>query len=320
MKKLLGLALVPVVLAMTVPAFAASPVKTMDHADKQMKQGYQQGTMTQQARHEQSIYGTEAHQTFTKAQWELVERNYPEAIRLFENVIALNPEHVPSLHGLAIAKQMRGEYVDGLRYINRAIDLDPVSPELVLTKARILDAQKMDAPALEAYLTFLSLDPTDSSVLEVQRRADELFTRWEARLTPEQKEYFTGLRLLSMDQPMQAIPSLKRFIELNEGQATANGRTEIRPEVVNAHLLLSLAHQRLNQPTEAVAVLQEVVRETQNVNTPAIAPLKARTYFELSSNYGLVGQKQEAKAAWMNFVKFAPRSEAVNVLEQPFIR
>ena len=320
MKKLLGLALVPVVLAVSIPAFAAGPLdRTPVKTGKQMKQGWQTGTMTQDVRRQQSIYGTEAHRNYTQAQWQLVERNYPEAIRLFENVIVINPEHVPSLHGLAIAKQMRGEYVDGLKYINRAIDLDPVSPQLLLTKARILDAHKMDAPALEAYLTFLSLEPTDSSILEVQRRADELFTRWEARFTPEQKDYFTGLRLLSMDQPTQAVPVLERFIKMNETQTSSRG-VEIHPEVVNAHLLLSLAHQRLNQPTQAVAVLQEVVRETQNVSNAAITPLKARTFFELSNNYGLVGEKQQAKDAWMNFIKFAPRSEAANVLEQPFIR
>jgi len=317
MKKLLGLALVPVVLAVTLPAFAAQPM----NSDKQMKQGWQSSTQmtTEVRRGQMSIYGTEAHRFYTQAEWQLVERNYPEAIRLFENAIAINPEHVPSLHGLAISKQLRGEYVDGLKYINRAIELDPVSPQLLLTKARILDAQRMDAPALETYLTFLALDPTDSNALEVQRRADELFTRWEARLTPEQKEYFMGLRLLTMDQPEQAIPAFERFIRMNEG-VSATTRVEVRPEVVNAHLLTALAHQRLNHPTQAVAVLQEVVRETQNINTPTIAPLRARTYFQLSSNYGLTGEKQQAKDAWMNFVRFAPRSEANSVLEQPFLR
>ena len=319
MKKLLGLSLVPVVLAMSIPAMSASPTRESEMTTT-TTETHMTETRVMDAHHMAavSIYGTEAHNLYTQAQWQLVERNYPEAIRLFENVLAITPDHVPSLHGLAIAHEMRGEYVDAIKNVNQAISLDPVNSSLLLTKARILDAQKMDVPALDAYLTFLSWQPMDSQSIEVQRRADDIFNRVQATLTPEQKDYFTGLRILSMDRPDEAIQSLQRFVD---AKPMADNQPEITPEVVNAQLLISLAHQRLNQPEQAVAELQQLSTQAPIADaTPEIAPLKARLYFELSNNYGLTGQKQEARDAWTSFVRFAPKSEASGVLEQPFLR
>lgn len=293
MKKLLGLMIVPVLMA-SLPAAAAN--RTTDMTTPELLNKMMPTTDIQRPAYQQAI-GTQAHTLFTQGQWQLVEQNYPRAIELFEASLQSNPDFIPSLQGLAVGYLTRGEYTPAFKAIEKALMLDPINTKLYLTKARILDAQHKEPEALEAYLTYLSLDPTDSGVVEIQRRSNDLYEKWEAKLTPTQKQYFEGLRLLSMEQPQKALPLFKQFIA---SEPTLNEQT------INAHRLLSVSYGLTKQPTEAVKIMEALVKQQ---------PENPLGYFHLSESYTMTGQREQAKEAWGKFVQFAPKSSASQIIE-----
>lgn len=308
MKKSIGLALVPVLMA-TLPAFAADRMESHSMTretvttSKSVPMNYQtsQTTMTRAGRVE---IGSEAQVQFAKGQWQLVEKNYPEAIRSFERALVVSPDYTRALEGLALAQYFRGDYAEAQMNIERAVTIDPIDTNLYLTHARILDAQSKDALALDSYLTFLSLEPQGSSVnLDVQRRANELFLKWEPRFNETQRNYYGGLRALTQGNPDRAIPMLKGFI---------SEQPQIDSQVINAHRLLGVAYETLNRPTEAVAIWEVITKQQ---------PQNPVGYYHLSTSYEQVGRSENAKQAWSNFVKFAPKSEATLYIDRPeFIR
>jgi len=181
--------------------------------------------------------------------------------------------------------------------INQAIEIDPVYTSAYLTRAKILDAQDKPAEALEGYLTFLSLAPTDSAVIDIQRRANELYEAQAPQLDESMKAYIDGLRTLAMEKPEQAVPQFNKFIEM---KATAQPSAQ----VINAHRFLAVALQQTNKPAEAIPVLEKLI---------SVQPQNPVGYYYLSTTYEQVGKKENAKEAWANFAKYAPKSQALMV-------
>lgn len=247
------------------------------------------------------MYSVEAQQQYIKGQSLLVERRYPEAIEAFQSAITIEPSYTVAHQGLAQAFFQRGEYEPALSEIQKAAAIDPLYTQLVLDKARILDAQKKEGGALEGYLTFLSLNPYDSSRLEIQRRASELYDKWQPKMTENQKAYYSGLRALAMENPQEASTELKAFI---------NGAPQTSDQVINAHRLLGLAYQELNRPTEAVAIWEVITKQQ---------PENAVTYFHLSNVYEQTGKSDQAKQAWTSYMKNAPKAQAY-LQERPYFQ
>jgi tetratricopeptide (TPR) repeat protein len=296
MKKLLGLALVPVILA-TVPLMSygkeaiqkqTNKMNTTVQATKAAPDGWMEMV------HVNTFSTPQARTEFLNGQWQLVDKNYPEAIQRFESVLVSDPNSVRTHHGVALAAFYNEENTKALQHVDRAIALDPVNPKLLYTKARILDAMGKDADALENYLLFVSMDPTDSSAIQAQRRADEIFRRWEARFTEDQKHYFSGLRFLSMEQPEKALPLFEKFVV-------------IKPTDLKGHYLLGMTHRNMNQPEKAITHFEKVTNTEPN---------NSMAYYQLGWIYEQTGKKQNAQNAWTQFVKFAPHAEQVGVVNE----
>lgn len=295
MKKFLGLALVPVVLASLPLISYSKDLVNQKHGQKATPavQTMQNGPWAEAV--QITTFSTpEIRKQFLNGQWQLVDKNYPEAIKQFEIVLKSEPNSVRALHGAAMGHFLQGDNTTALQRIDRAIALDPVNTKLLFTKARILDAMDKDVDALESYLTFAAMDPTDSSAIQAQRRSDELFHRWESRMTDEQKQYFNGLRFLSMEQPENAAPVLEKFLTL-------------QPADLKGRYLLGVAYRNLNLPDQALAQFEKIANSQ---------PDNAMTYFQMGVVYDQFGKKQNATEAWKNFVKFAPHAEQVGAVNQ----
>lgn len=302
MKRFIGLSVLPLVL-LTMPAFATDKMKSPEHATQPAIEQSVEKTMTpptiQTARTLTigQYYGSPAQVLYTQGQAQLVEKNYPDAIRLFEQALQANANLVPAMQGLAIAQVNTNQLEPAMAKINQAIQIDPVYTPAYLTRAKIFDAQDKPAEALEGYLTFLSLAPTDSAAIDIQRRANELYEAQAPQLDASQKAYIDGLRTLAMEKPEQAVPQFKKYIEM---QASA----QPTPELLNAHQFLALALQQTNKPAEAIPVLEKLI---------SVQPQNPVGYYYLSSTYEQVGKKENAKEAWANFAKYAPKSQALMV-------
>ncbi len=233
-------------------------------------------------------------QWISRGQWQLVDKNYPEAIVIYKKVLELSPQNSRALNQLALAYYLHGQYPLALKKVDQALGLDPVNTKLYLTKARILDAQSREPEALDYYLTFASLDPTDTAVLQAQRRADELFKRWEPKLTRAQKIYFTGLRFLSMEQPQKAMPLLEKFRKEDPGN-------------LNVHLLLGMAYFQMGQSERAVQSFKSLAEK---------APEHSMAYFQLGETYVRMGELENAKSAREKFIQLAPYSTQAAVIYQ----
>jgi tetratricopeptide (TPR) repeat protein len=203
---------------------------------------------------------------------------------------------VHALDGLATAFYQQGRYDEALKFVSRAIDLDPINPRLFHTKAQILDAQDQPLKAVEAYLTFSSLNPDDSGVVPAMRRVDELQKRVEPQLNEAWRNYLNGLRMLSLHQPDQAIPMFERFQTLEPGNLQPN-------------LLLGRAYLEMGQPSKAIPFFQTALK-LQADNPMA--------YYQLGSSYELNGQTQQARDAWKKFLQFAPQSETALTINRRF--
>ncbi len=285
-RKTIGMLVLPAMLA-TMPLVGVAE-KMPQPRNMQMTGQMQTQAIKQLSPQEQETF----REWFSKGQWQLVDKNYPEAITLLRKAVELNPASVRAHNQLALAYYFNGEYSPAFTEIDRALTLDPVNTKLHFTKARILDAAGRDAEALESYLTFAALDPQDTSALEAQRRADILFKRWEPKFNETQKMYYSGLRFLSMEQPEKALPLLKSFQkEQSETERIGN---------IHASFLLGIAYFQMSRPGDAVAQFEQVTK---------IEPQNPLAYYHLTETYTRLGKLDNAKTAWEQFVKFAPYSE-----------
>ncbi len=360
MKKLLGLLLVGSTLASSV-AVAATPSmdKAMDFTRNAMMTKSQAGVELRQdvLLNKQQINDMKASKYVTKdallfgqGQYQLVEKNYPMAIELFEEAITVNPKNSRALEGLAKAQLQRGDYVDALATVDKAIALDPINTSFIYTKADIQDNMGLELGALETYLTFTTMAPTDSRVIEVERRANDIFEKWQPRLSQSEMDYFTALRLLTFEHPEQAVVAFDSYIKesqtatpLNVNFPTLRSETlmNLTPEwvvnffeketperVVRAHIFQAMAHLNLHQPEKAIALLNTAIKvdpATVKANTsesatatPQLPLLKTVAYYQLSNSYNQLGQKESAQTAWKKFIEYAPTSEATHLMNHPF--
>ncbi len=304
MKKIVSLAIVPVLLAATPMLALAENAHQHTNAKPAMTRT-QQTQAQAQTRMRTTQLGTPAMKTlmsanvrsnplFMQAQWQLVTRHYPEAVTLFQTLLSNEPNSVHALDGLSTALYSQGRYDEALRQIDKAIALDPINSRLFYTKGQILDAQDRPVDAVEAYLTFTSLTPDDGAALSALARVDELYKRIETKLNPGVANYYEGLRLLSLHQPEQAITLFEQF-------------KSIEPANQQAHILLGRSYLELGQPQRAIPFFESALRA--KANNPV-------AYYQLGSSYELQGEAAQAQNAFRKFLQFAPESEAAVLLNR----
>jgi len=292
MRKMIGLAMLPLMLAAT---------QTLAMAEKQYGADQQWGsttttkTTTTQMMTNKTGMGTNhtamtdprVNPMWAKGQWNLAVHKYPEAINTFQNILSSDPSNVHALKGLSTAFCQQGRYDEALTQINKAIALDPVNPQLFYTKGMILDAQDKPIEAVESYLTFTSLNPDDGAALTALNRVDDLWKQAEPKLTEGSQNYLQGLKMLSLHQPDQAIALFTKY-------------QTIEPNNQQASLLLGKAYMEMGQPDKAIPYFESALK--LKADNPV-------AYYQLGSSYEMTGKTQNATDAWKKFVQYAPQSE-----------
>jgi tetratricopeptide (TPR) repeat protein len=328
MNKLFGLALAPVLLSATIGLASAEPQQgnqavqpehRMNHEQMVQKNTHQSTTrvtrtesrtrqesadvkdnananqaVSNQMRSNrmQTAISPQMRRQLLNGQVNLISRHYPEAIEAFHNALGADDNNVSALNGLAQSYQAQGRYTEALQTINRGIALDPVNSQLYLTKGQIQDADGQPLAAVESYLTFTAQTPDDGAALETNRRVEELYKIVQPKLSESVESYLQGLRMLSLNQPEQAIPLFEKYQTLE-------------PNSQQAHLLLGRAYLAAGQPDSAIQHFEAAV-QLQSDNPAA--------YYQLGSSYALKGESKNASDAFRKFLQFAPQSEAaVNI-------
>ncbi|HEY9687317.1 MAG TPA: tetratricopeptide repeat protein [Coleofasciculaceae cyanobacterium] len=319
MKKLLGLALVPAMLAVSPMLALAEQTAHPAHPAAQGAQSW--SSKTSQSQMQSQYTGVQKgqqqqawQQSATKggSQWaamnpqiarqllmgqeQLVGRHFPEAITAFQAVVSADQNNVRALEGLSIALYSQGRFDEALQTVNRAIALDPVNGRLFFTKAQILDTQDQAMEAVESYLTFTALNPEDTSAYAALRRVDELQKWIQPQLTTAWQSYFQGLRFLSLRQADQAIPMFEKF-------------QTMEPNNEKAALFIGRSYLSMGMPEKAIPFFKTSLK-LQSDNPVA--------YYQLGSSYDLSGETQQARDAWRKFLQFAPQSESAMLINRRF--
>ncbi|MFP3870410.1 MAG: tetratricopeptide repeat protein [Syntrophobacteria bacterium] len=88
-------------------------------------------------------------------------KQYGKARAAYERALTLNPANTHSLINLALVYERLGRLVLARRALERVLVHEPDNPEAHYNLARLLDGQEDHAAALEHYLCFLALKPSD---------------------------------------------------------------------------------------------------------------------------------------------------------------
>jgi tetratricopeptide (TPR) repeat protein len=166
--------------------------------------------------------------------------DWNEAERYYRKAIELNPGYATAHHWYAVLLVWQGNVPNGLAEIERARHLDPLSPVIQLTLARICYLTRDYARAVREYEQALELDPNRTSawrglsgVLFQQGRCREASAAWER-----------GIALLPDSIGLRSSPAL----------------TTTASEYLDRRLTttLRLSRYRLASPAELAAVYSEL--------------------------------------------------------------
>lgn len=148
---------------------------------------------------------------FTVANVRILQRRPADAVRLYEQVLQLQPKHVVALNNLAtVLGEQPGKRETALRYVDRAIRIAGQQPPLLDTKAMILvhkgtaEANKEAVSLLERAVGVIDADPRFHFHLAVAyARTDEL-QKARAALAKAHAGDLAGQILTEMEQKLLA--------------------------------------------------------------------------------------------------------------------
>src|SRR5262245_43976221 len=92
-------------------------------------------------------------------------KRYPEALTLFEKVLLINPDHIPTLLRLGNLQRVRRNYGEAIRLHRRARGLDEQNVELLLALARDLEEAKRYEEAVQSLRELVQIDESNLTAL-----------------------------------------------------------------------------------------------------------------------------------------------------------
>jgi tetratricopeptide (TPR) repeat protein len=238
--------------------------------------------------------------------WLLVEKGQPDAaIPLFLKGLAINPQHFEALRDLGIAYERQGRLKDALPYYERAlrVDPDPKTGENLyggalmrggrgaeaiphLTRATELAAREgRPIPRFhrDLGLGYIAVGRLDEAVAELQAAHKLAGGDYPAANAP------LADALVGLKRYDEAFPYLERAIEedpddaihrydvgrilFNKGQYDAacpylEDAIRLRPDLVDAYIVLALARFELDQRIEARAAAESGLRAARSLLPP----------------------------------------------------
>jgi protein O-mannosyl-transferase len=206
---------------------------------------------------------------------------WADPIRFQSDIALKSPNKARAQHNLALALEDVGRSEEALAVIRRAIELDPKEGKLHRLLGEILLQLERPDEAVQAYRMATTLAPTNVKSLlglgtALQASGDEA--------TAFQYYVETGTRLGQGGYPWEAIPILKKAVELRPDDAAA------RNALGSAYTTVGLRDQAIVQFRVALELDSAMIEAWYNLGITADA----------------LGYRDEALQAYRGFVARAP--------------
>ena len=185
-----------------------------------------------------------------------------DAARIYDEILASEPNHFEALHSLGIIKYQGGQIEDAERLIGLAVEINPRVPDAHYNRACLLQRMNRPEPALASFDRALLLRPDylealvnkATTLIQLQRHDDALATLDKVvALNPNIPEIWTNRAgaLMALNQPEPALQSYDRAVAL-------------RPSYAQAWKSRGALLMALNRPMEALASFEKVLAVDAN--------------------------------------------------------
>jgi tetratricopeptide (TPR) repeat protein len=266
----------------------------------------------------------------------------PEAIRVFENVIRIDPDYDEAHNNLGFALWQAGKRQEAMREYERALRINPDSAEAHLALGAALIKLGRPEDAIRHYEQALQIAPDSAEThrnlgvgLEQVGRVQEAIGRYKEalRINPDSAEAHDDLgnAFLRLGKLPEAIEQYQQALKFNPDSAVTHnnlggalfrqGKLEnaishytealrITPNSPEAHNNLGTVFQREERLPEAVAQYQQALR---------IKPDYVEAHFNLGLALEKLGRTPEAIEHYQQALKlrpdFAPATQALARLQ-----
>jgi len=219
-----------------------------------------------------------------------------EAQQIYQQILALQPDHADALHLLGVLASQRGEPAAALDLIRRALTIQPEHPVYHSNLGRILHDQGHLDEAMACYQRALTLQPTFADAY------NNIGSAWRDRRQPELAiaAYQQALTLRpdyadAHNNIGNALRDLGRFADALAHHQRA---VEIRPDFPEAHYNRGNACYDLGRLDEAAACYQRALQ---------LRPNYAEAYSNLATVWKDTGRLTEAIATYHQAIALKPQ-------------
>ena len=98
---------------------------------------------------------------YKKGIQEYSKKNYDEAVKIFEELIAIDPKGSDPYANIAVIKKIQKDYKSAFEYLNKAIKLNPKNPQYHGNMGNLFREVKNYKNAIKAYTNAIKLNPKD---------------------------------------------------------------------------------------------------------------------------------------------------------------
>jgi len=162
---------------------------------------------------------------------------YHEAIKYYDMVLAINPEHIDTLNNKGLILWENCKYRLAIEHFNRILDIDPENQDVIINIAASLNRLGHREKALKMYDTLLNRDDKNSDAwsnkgviffqLEQYSDAEECF-RHAVMNSPEDEELWfnMGITFEKLEKFDEAVDAYEHVLKLNPEHSEAKDAME----------------------------------------------------------------------------------------------
>ena len=133
------------------------------------------------------------------------KKNYPEAIRYFDQMIALNPKDADAISERGVSRFHLKDLNGAMKDMNKSLELQPDNPYRYASRAYIRDQNNDTEGAIEDYKKAIELDPEDA----ISQNNLGMLEEKLGYMTKAKKRFEIADSLASIkDQPIQEAISI----------------------------------------------------------------------------------------------------------------
>jgi len=173
---------------------------------------------------------SEVGRLLSEAKTKIFNGQKEEALKLYAQVIALEPDHAEYYEKRSVLLYEMKRYEESLRDDTKAVELDPANAEYYYSRAVTFHAMDRYEEALLDYTKAIELDPANAEYYHGRAVTLHAMNRYEeslrdrtkaAELDPSNAEYFQqrGITLHAMNRYEEALLDYAKAIELDPANA-----------------------------------------------------------------------------------------------------